>query len=390
MRNPIVFLASLLVISHVFAADNLIRLSQPIHLDVPSKDAAAKPTATDADKGAASTSASAKEVAKTDTPASASASASSSASANASSSAKASASINASVPAKITVPSKSDDPTMSADEKAQQELAIKIKERLAAIRARNAAKPVPTKSVSYASRTAKSKEKSAEAGQHAQHWSYDGEDGPQQWGKLNPAWAQCESGKRQSPIDIQNGIKVDLEPIKFEYQPVHFKVTDNGHTIQVDLEPGNRIMLTGHAYELLQFHFHRPSEERVNGKGYPMVVHLVHKGDDGKLAVVALLVDEGVANAIIQNVWNNLPLEKKDPVVPTGLIDVSQLLPMARDYYTYMGSLTTPPCSEGVLWMVMKQPIRMSASQIGIFARLYPMNARPIQTNDERIIKESN
>jgi carbonic anhydrase len=121
-----------------------------------------------------------------------------------------------------------------------------------------------------------------------------------------------------------------------------------------------------------------------------MVVHLVHNGDDGKLAVVALLVDEGVANSIIQNVWNNLPLERSDPIEPVGTIDLSQLLPMAREYYTYMGSLTTPPCSEDVMWMVMKQPIKMSASQIAIFGRLYPMNARPIQPNENRIIKESN
>jgi carbonic anhydrase len=383
MRSPIVFLASLLVFSHVSAADNLIRLQQPLHLEVPTKDSAAKAPVAEAEKAPAPAPASTKEVAKTDTPASASASAS--------------ASMSASVPAKAAAAPapkpRSEAESMAADERAQQELARKIKERLAVIRARQAAEPLPVKSKTYAGRAAKSKEKEKKAEtneQNAQHWSYDGEEGPAHWGKLSSAWAQCESGKRQSPIDIQNGIKVDLEPIKFEYQPVHYKVTNNDHTIQVDLEPGNRITLTGHSYELLQFHFHRPSEERVNGKGYPMVVHLVHKDEGGKLAVVALLIDEGVANSLIQNVWNNLPLEKSDPVVPVSLLDVTQLLPLSREYYTYMGSLTTPPCSEGVLWMVMKQPIKMSASQIAIFARLYPMNARPIQGNGERIIKESN
>jgi carbonic anhydrase len=357
MRIPIVLLAGLLTFSHGFAADNVIRLSQPLHLEVPKGSAEPAKATAAGDKGD-------KEVAKTDTTAGAiSAKAGKAASAN-------------------------DNVMMESDDDAQEKLAEKIKARLAALRERQAAQAATAKMAPKV----KPKEKNAEVQLAAavKHWSYDGEEGPEHWGKLNTAWAQCASGKRQSPIDIHDGIKVDLEPIKFDYQPVHFKVTDNGHTIQVDLEPGNRITLTGHSYELLQFHFHRPSEERINGKGFPMVVHLVHKDDEGKLAVVALLADEGVANSIIQNVWNNLPLEKTLPVVPTGTIDVSQLLPMARDYYTYMGSLTTPPCSEGVLWMVMKQPIKMSASQIGIFARLYPMNARPLQLSQERMIKESN
>jgi carbonic anhydrase len=378
MRKPIVFLASLLVFSHVSATDNLIRLSQPLHLEVP-KSGTSKPADSSADKGAAS--ASAKEVAKTDMPA------------NASASASASSSTSTSAPAKPAAGK--EDVSMSAEDKAQQELAEKIKARLQAIREKTveqaAVKANPSRVTRLrAKQKEKQGEKNTEPHEAHKHWAYEGEDGPSNWGKLNPAWAQCATGKRQSPIDIHDGIKVDLEPIQFEYKPVHFKVTDTGHTIQVDLEPGNQFTLTGHVYELLQFHFHRPSEEHVNGRNFQMVVHLVHKGDDGKLAVVALLVDEGVANSIIQNVWNNLPLEKSDPVVPTGLIDVSQLLPMSREYYTYMGSLTTPPCSEEVLWMVMKQPIKMSTPQINIFARLYPMNARPIQKNEDRIIKESN
>jgi carbonic anhydrase len=351
MRTSIVLIAGLLAFSHAFAADGLIRLPQPLHLEVP--------------KGG-----SGKDVAKTDTPAGASA--------------------NGAAPASSVSPSapkpKAVDISMDAEDRAQQELAEKIRVRLAALRARHEAREAAAK----AAFKARPKEKSAAAHEQIKHWSYDGEDGPANWGKINTAWAQCASGKRQSPIDIHDGIKVDLEPIQFDYKPVHYKVTDTGHTIQVDLEPGNRFTLTGHQYDLMQFHFHRPSEEHVNGKGFQMVVHLVHKGDDGKLAVVALLVDEGVANSIIQNVWNNLPLERSDPIEPVGTIDLSQLLPMAREYYTYMGSLTTPPCSEDVMWMVMKQPIRMSASQIAIFGRLYPMNARPIQPNENRIIKESN
>jgi carbonic anhydrase len=222
------------------------------------------------------------------------------------------------------------------------------------------------------------------------HWDYTGNDGPDAWGKMRPEYSKCTSGTRQSPIDIRGGIAVDLEAIRFDYRPSAFSVIDNGHTVQVNVEPGNAITITGKRYELVQFHFHRPSEERINGRQYDMVVHLVHKDADGRLAVVAVMLDRGSAQAIVQTVWNNLPLEKGDEVRAGSRIDLSQLLPEDKRYYTYMGSLTTPPCSEGVLWMVMKQPVPISVEQVAIFSRLYPMNARPIQQADGRLIKESN
>ena len=222
------------------------------------------------------------------------------------------------------------------------------------------------------------------------HWDYTGSEGPDAWGKLRPDYDKCATGNRQSPIDIRGGIAVDLEPIKFDYRPSAFSVIDNGHTVQVNVEPGNSITITGKRYELVQFHFHRPSEERIDGRQYDMVAHLVHKALDGRLAVVAVLLDRGSAQAVVQSVWNNLPLEKGDEVRAGTRIDLSQLLPEDKRYYTYMGSLTTPPCSEGVLWMVMKQPVPISPEQVAIFARLYPMNARPIQQADGRLIKESN
>jgi len=222
------------------------------------------------------------------------------------------------------------------------------------------------------------------------HWDYDGAGGPDAWGRLRPEYSKCSTGQRQSPIDIRGGIAVDLEPIKFDYRPSAFSVIDNGHTVQVNVEPGNSITITGKRYELLQFHFHRPSEERIDGRQFDMVAHLVHKDVDGRLAVVAVLLDRGSAQAVVQSVWNNLPLEKGDEVRAGTRIDLAQLLPEDRRYYTYMGSLTTPPCSEGVLWMVLKQPVPISPEQVAIFSRLYPMNARPIQQADGRLIKESN
>lgn len=225
---------------------------------------------------------------------------------------------------------------------------------------------------------------------HAAHWSYEGAGGPSGWGAMKPEFAKCSTGTRQSPIDIREGIKVQLDPVQFDYRPSGFRIIDNGHTVQVNVAAGNSIEVMGRRYDLVQFHFHRPSEERIDGKQFDMVTHLVHKDAEGRLAVVAVLLDRGSAQPIVQTVWNNLPLEKGDEVPAKGSLDLNALLPPERSYFTYMGSLTTPPCSEGVLWMVMKQPVSISPEQIAIFSRLYPMNARPIQSASGRLIKESN
>ncbi len=230
----------------------------------------------------------------------------------------------------------------------------------------------------------------AEHAEHVEHWDYQGSGGPERWGRMKPEFAKCSSGTRQSPIDIREGIKVELDPVQFDYKPSTFKVVDNGHTIQVNVAPGNSIEVMGQRYELVQFHFHRPSEERIDGKAFDMVAHLVHKNLEGRLAVVAVLLEKGSAQPVVQSVWNNLPLEKGDEIAARAPIDLNRLLPAERGYFTYMGSLTTPPCSEGVLWMVMKQPVPISGEQIDIFARLYPMNARPIQSASGRLIKQSN
>lgn len=225
--------------------------------------------------------------------------------------------------------------------------------------------------------------------QHANiHWGYDGLGGPDNWASLDAKNKLCATGDRQSPIDIRDGIKVDLEPIKFNYRPSTFRIVDNGHTVQVEVGDSS-ITLTGKTYELIQFHFHRPSEEKVNGQRFDMVAHLVHKAEDGQLAVVAVLLEQGTENPFIQTLWNNLPLEKNTPVAPpSALIDPATLLPASRSYYTYMGSLTTPPCSEGVLWLVMQKPVQVSNEQIAIFSRLYRNNARPTQPLKGRLIKE--
>ena len=230
----------------------------------------------------------------------------------------------------------------------------------------------------------------ATATAHAPHWRYSGADGPSHWADLDPSFATCSTGKRQSPIDIK-GAKKDssLAPVQIDYKASPLKIVDNGHTIRVNVAPGSSITVNGTAYTLTQFHFHRPSEEEIAGKKYAMVIHLVNERTGGA-AVIALLVKTGAENPTVQKIWNNLPKEKDKENEVTGVsINAADLLPADQNYYNFDGSLTTPPCSEGVKWFVMKTPIEMSAAQIAAFAKLYPMNARPIQPTDGREIKES-
>ncbi|MFP5393841.1 MAG: carbonic anhydrase [Gammaproteobacteria bacterium] len=283
-----------------------------------------------------------------------------------------------------------------SEDEAEAELSAKIAARLAQMRANQEARAAAAAKARKAAELKKKQEAAAAALAaapkllHSEHWSYEGETGPANWGKINAAWAKCGTGSRQSPIDIRDGMRVELEQIVFDYKPSSFTVTDNGHTIQVDVAGGNTISVQGRSYELQQFHFHRPSEERINGKSFEMVVHLVHRDPEGRLAVIAVLLERGQGQSTIQTVWNNLPLEKNDVVSPSIVLDVAELLPEKRDYFTYMGSLTTPPCTEGVLWMVMKQPMQASPAQMALFSRLYPLNARPLQASSGRVIKESN
>jgi carbonic anhydrase len=285
---------------------------------------------------------------------------------------------------------------LSKEEAAEAELSAKIAARLAVLRANQVARIAAAAKVRKATE-AKQREAAQQvaasvppAPRHSNHWSYEGETGPANWGKINSDWAKCGTGTRQSPIDLRDGMKVDLEQIQFDYRPSGFNVVDNGHTVQVGVGMGNYITVQNRTYELVQFHFHRPSEERINGRGTEMVVHLVHKDGEGHLAVVAVLLERGAANPMIQTVWNNLPLEKLDTFTPAVALDVNEILPAKREYFTFMGSLTTPPCTEGVLWLVMKAPMPASPAQMALFSRLYPLNARPTQAGGGRIIKESN
>lgn len=221
-------------------------------------------------------------------------------------------------------------------------------------------------------------------------WDYGEVLGPSHWGELQPEFATCKNGRYQSPIDIGKPKKTALPPIHFEYKPSPLHIIDNGHTIMVNYSPGSFISVGDKKYALKQFHFHRPSEEKIEGKAFDMTVHLVHADDEGKLAVVAVLLQEGEDSPLIHELWKHLPKEKdKEEFVDSVQINLSQILPQDRGYYTFPGSLTTPPCSEGVTWLVLKHHATISAEEIKRFSQLYPDNARPTQPLYDRVVLES-
>jgi carbonic anhydrase len=199
-------------------------------------------------------------------------------------------------------------------------------------------------------------------------------------------------GKTQSPIDIRDDIATptELPPIQFDYKAAPLRIINTGHSIQVNYAPGSSITIGGRRYELVQFHFHKPSEEKINGHAYPMVAHLVHKDQDGKLAVVAVLLAAGSANPLLKTLWDNIPKQQEaEATIEAITINAADLLPASRGYYTFTGSLTTPPCSEGVRWLVLKSPSSVSDGEVARFGEFYPMNARPVQALNGREVKVS-
>jgi carbonic anhydrase len=226
---------------------------------------------------------------------------------------------------------------------------------------------------------------------HPEHtWDYGESKGPSHWGDLKPEFAPCKNGHRQSPIDIRNPQKADLPPIQFDYKPSPLHIVDNGHTVMINYGPGSSITVGGKKYAVKQFHFHRPSEETINGKGYEMVAHLVHADHEGNVAVVAVLLQKGEDNPLVHELWKDLPKEKeREEDLESVQIDIAGLLPVDRGYYTYLGSLTTPPCSENVTWFVLKHPVTVSAAEIQQFSKLYRHDARPTQPSYGRVVLES-
>jgi carbonic anhydrase len=215
---------------------------------------------------------------------------------------------------------------------------------------------------------------------------------PEHWGKLKPEFATCASGQRQSPIHIEDSdtLKGPAEAIDFRYAPSKGTVTNTGTTVEVKVYGENSLTVRGSTYQLLQFHFRHPSEERINGQGYPMSVQFLHRNELGQLAILVVLLEPGEANPLIQKVWTHMPLDVNDSVrLPPDLIHVGEILPRDQRYYQYMGSLTTPPCTEGVLWLILKQPVSISREQLRLFGQLYTNNARPVQPLNGRPVRDA-
>jgi carbonic anhydrase len=228
----------------------------------------------------------------------------------------------------------------------------------------------------------------AEIVPHVQHWEYELPD----WKSLG--YSDC-GGKVQSPINIQttNTIKATLGDISFNYAPFNYKIIDNGHTIQVNNNGTNTIKLNGAEFAFKQFHFHAHSEHKIDGKASPLEVHLVHQDDsNGNLTVLGIMLEEGTTdNTLISKVWKNIPTEKSKEISTTESINLNDILPTNKKYYTYTGSLTTPPCSQGLQWIVFKESVKMSKAQIAAFTAIYADNARPIQeVNNRPVLEKTN
>ena len=214
------------------------------------------------------------------------------------------------------------------------------------------------------------------------HWNYEEAE---HWGDLAPDFQACGTGTEQSPIDLANPIPSALGDVTVEWQAAPAVVVNNGHTIQINTAPGSTAQIAGTSYDLLQFHFHHPSEHSVDGRRLTMEAHFVHRAATGGLAVLGVFLVSGAENATIAKVWEKLPSGEGEAELD-GPIDLAPLLPKSRAYYRYAGSLTTPPCSETVLWTVFAEPVEISEAQIAAFAALYPMNARPIQDINRRFL----
>ncbi|QBH94977.1 carbonic anhydrase [Limnobaculum zhutongyuii] len=220
------------------------------------------------------------------------------------------------------------------------------------------------------------------------HWEYSGEAGPEHWAELAPEFAACHA-QNQSPVNLTGTVKSDLKPFHITYAAGAENMVNNGHTLQVNYAPGSKIDVDGMPFELKQFHFHTPGENQIEGKSFPMEIHFVHANSKGELTVLAVMVKEGKANPTLAKLWKEMP-KTGETVTYDQKINAKDLLPANLHYYRFSGSLTTPPCTEGVRWLVLKNQITASHEQIQAFTTLmgHPNN-RPVQPiNAREVLKD--
>jgi len=229
-----------------------------------------------------------------------------------------------------------------------------------------------------------------EENEFVSNWGYTGALGPENWGNLDPAYTECSTGKKQSPIDLVGATPSPLPEINFEYKPSAINLENNGHSIEWEYAPGSSIDIGGTQYQLIQLHFHAPSEHEVNGEHFPMELHVVHKTPEGKIAVIGGLIKQGAENPAYARLWSVLPENKGETQSADADLNALDLLPANPQQaarYSYEGSLTTPPCTEGVQWNVYEQPIELSQAQIEQFTSIYSNNNRPVSPlNDRKLL----
>jgi carbonic anhydrase len=223
---------------------------------------------------------------------------------------------------------------------------------------------------------------------HGPHWTYEGEAGPAHWAELAPEFATCAAGKAQSPIDLGAAVRAIAPNLEFHYRPSHLNELNNGHTIQVNYDSGSSVSVGGVRYDLRQVHFHIPSEHTVGGKSFAAEAHLVHRSGGGALAVIGVLIDRGAENTVLAALWAHLPGTEGPVHREHGRLDAARVLPSLHAAYRYEGSLTTPPCTEGVHWFVMESPVTMSDEQIERLRGVLHHNNRPVQPLHDRVVKE--
>ncbi|MDU6926179.1 carbonic anhydrase [Franconibacter helveticus] len=225
----------------------------------------------------------------------------------------------------------------------------------------------------------------------ASHWSYEGEGAPEHWGELDPQYSLCQKGMNQSPVDIDRTVKAQPNPLKTHYTDGPNAILNNGHTIQASVTGNTQDTLTvdGETFTLQQFHFHAPGENTLHGKHYAMEMHLVHKNAAGEIAVVAVMFETGQANGELEKLWQAMPAKAEVSQPLSNRVDINKLLPEDKTHYRFSGSLTTPPCSEGVTWLVLKQPLTLSQAQLDKFKSvMHHDNNRPVQSPHGRVIIE--
>lgn len=279
---------------------------------------------------------------------------------------------------------------VAAEEKAQE--AAKDAEAMAETKAEadadmTAAKEMPAEPAPEVVEAPMAEPAAGASPEEHRKWGYTGANAAPYWGTLDPSYEACESGEKQSPINISKFLQEDLPNIEPGYTSSPLVVKNSGHTIEVGFQPGGGFSVGGVQYHLKHAHFHTPSEHYLDGAPYPMELHFVHQADDRTLGVIAAMMKVGEHNPVIEGVWLNTPISTGgEKVIDSVEISAGDLLPASLEYYKYEGSLTTPPCTEGVQWHVLKDPIELSEKQLKAFQALFPVNARPVQALNDRVI----